>query len=114
VPRRCPPATPLLDFQFDEGSGTQVTDNINSLVGNPGDPASPPTFEADAPSSQVGDSAVHFESGQYFVVDDPDTRIQLSQTQPDFTLQAGEVLPGNPAGRIFFYSNGSAVPFRSR
>jgi hypothetical protein len=101
------PPTTLVDFQFDEGSGTKVTDNINNLVGNPGNPANPPTFETEAPSGLTGDSAVHFESGQYFVVDDPDTRIQLSPTHPDFTLQAWVKFSGNPAGRmVFFYSNG--------
>lgn len=108
------PPTALVDFQFDEGSGTQVTDNINSLVGNPGNAANPPTFETAAPSGQTGDSAVHFEPGQYFVVDDPDTRVQFSPTRPDFTLQAWVKFDGTPAGRmVFFYSNGpgGAVSF---
>ncbi len=101
------PPTRLVEFQFDEGTGTQINDSINSLVGNPGNPANPPTFETAAPSGQDGDTAVHFERGQYFVVDDPDTRVQLSKTQPDFTLQAWVKFSGNPAGRmVFFYSNG--------
>jgi hypothetical protein len=101
-------ATALVDFQFDEGSGTKVTDTVNSLTGSPGDPANPPTFVTDSPSGKPGDSAIHFEPGQYMVVNDPDTRVKLNPDDPSFTLQAWVKLPtGNPAGRqVFFYSNG--------
>ena len=100
-------ANPLIDFQFDEGTGTKVTDSINSLVGTPGDPANPPTFITDTPSGKSGDSAIHFESGQYMTVNDPDTRVKLSTNNPSFTLQAWVKFPGQPAGRqVFFYSNG--------
>src|SRR5438477_7624414 len=58
-------ATGLIDFEFDEGTGTKVTDRINSLVGAPGNPANPPTFVTDSPSGKTGDSAIHFEAGQY-------------------------------------------------
>ncbi|MBE7502715.1 MAG: LamG domain-containing protein [Verrucomicrobiales bacterium] len=108
------PPTPLVAFEFDEGEGTRVTDSINSLSGVPGSPANPPTFEAAAPSGQAGDTAVHFESGQYFTVDDPDTRIQFNPSNPHFTLQAWVKVSGSPAGRmVFFYSNGpgGAVSF---
>ena len=101
-----PPAG-LVAFEFDEGSGTKVTDSINSLAGLPGDPANPPTFITDSPSAKAGDSAIHFETGQYFTVDDPDTRVQLSTNNPSFTLQAWVKISGSPASReVFFYSNG--------
>ncbi len=101
-------ANPLIDFGFDEGTGTKVTDSINSLVGVPGNPANPPTFVTDSPSGKAGDFAIHFENGQYMTVDDPDTRVQLDRNNPSFTLQAWVKLPsGNPSGRmVFFYSNG--------
>ena len=108
-----PPAK-LIDFGFDEGAGTTVTDKINSLAGSPAVPANPPTFESDAPSGIAGDSAVHFERGQYFVVNDPDTRLALDPANPSFTLQAWVKLNGNPAGRqVFYYANGpgGAVSF---
>ncbi len=108
-----PPAS-LIDFAFDEGTGTTVTDTINSLKGLPAVPAKPPTFEAAAPSGKAGDSAVHFEAGQYFTVNDPDTRLQLNPKNPSFTLQAWVKFAGNPAGRqVFYYANGSggAVSF---
>ena len=90
-------ATGLIDFEFDEGTGTTVTDSINSLVGVPADPANPPTFINDAPSGKSGDSAIHFEAGQYMTVNDPDTRVQLNTNNPSFTLQAWVKFPGQPA-----------------
>lgn len=108
------PPIGLVDFEFDEGSGTKITDNINSLVGNPGNPANPPTFITDAPSGKTGDSAMHFEPGQYMTVEDPDTRMQFDKNNPSFTLQAWVKFDGNPAGRmVFFYSGGpgGAVSF---
>ena len=78
-------ANALVDFGFDEGSGTKVTDSVNSLVGVPGSPTSPPTFVTDSPSGRAGDSAIHFEAGQYLTVEDPDTRIQFDQNNPSFT-----------------------------
>ncbi len=108
-------ATPLIDFEFDEATGTKTTDSINSLVGVPGNPANPPAFATDSPSGKAGDSSIHFESGQYLTVDDPDTRVKFDRNNPSFTLQAWVKLPsGNPSGRmVFFYSNGpgGAVSF---
>ncbi|MCW5558408.1 MAG: LamG domain-containing protein [Verrucomicrobiae bacterium] len=100
-------ATPLIDFAFDEGSGTSATDTLNSLVGNPGAPENPPTFVADSPSGRAGDSAIQFESGQYLIVNDPDTRVRLDPDDASFTLQAWVKFSGFPSGRqVFFYSNG--------
>lgn len=108
------PPTSLIDFGFNEGSGTTVADTINSLSGAPATPANPPTFESSAPSGQVGDSAVHFEAGQFFIVNDPDTRVQFNTNNPSFTLQAWVKLPATPSSRqVFFYANGpgGAVSF---
>ncbi|PYI89574.1 MAG: hypothetical protein DME26_00905, partial [Verrucomicrobia bacterium] len=100
-------ANTLIDFEFDEGTGTKVTDRINSLIGAPSNPANPPTFVTDSPSGKTGDSAIHFEAGQYMTVNDPDTRVRLNPNNPAFTLQAWVKFPGQPAGRqVFFYSNG--------
>ena len=96
-------ANGLIDFEFDEGTGTKVTDSINSLVGVPGVPANPPTFTNAAPSGKSGDSAIHFEAGQYMTVNDPDTRVRLDTNNPSFTLQAWVKFPGLPAGRQVFF-----------
>ncbi|MHC1766047.1 MAG: LamG domain-containing protein [Verrucomicrobiia bacterium] len=107
-------ATTLIEFQFDEGSGTKVTDKINSLVGVPADPANAPTFITDSPSGQPGDTAIQFEPGQYMTVEDPETRLKLDQADPSFTLQAWVKTSGFPSGRmVFFYSSspGGALSF---
>ncbi|MCC6232075.1 MAG: LamG domain-containing protein [Verrucomicrobiales bacterium] len=108
------PPVGLVDFPFDEGSGTKVGDRINGLGGVPGNPANPPTFVTDAPSGQAGDTAILFENGQYFTVEDPDTRMQFDRNNPNFTLQAWVKFDGNPSGRmVFFYTGGpgGAVSF---
>ncbi len=108
------PPVGLVDFPFDEGSGTRVGDRINGLTGVPGAPANPPTFVTDSPSAQAGDTAISFENGQYFTVEDPDTRMQFDPGNPNFTLQAWVKFDGNPAGRmVFFYTGGpgGAVSF---
>ncbi len=105
-------ATPLLNFEFNEANPDSVQESINNLTGVPA--AEPPTSEAEAPSGQAGDRAIHFESGQYLTVDDPDTRMQLDPGNPSFTMQAWVKFSGMPAARmVFFYSNGpgGAVSF---
>ena len=107
-------ATTLVDFEFDEGTGTRATDSINSLVGTPNNPDNPPAFEADSPSGRAGDTALHFEQGQYLTVNDPDTRIQFNPDEPSFTLEAWVKVLGFPSGRMcFFYTGGpgGAVSF---
>jgi hypothetical protein len=100
-------ATTLIEFQFDEGSGTRVTDKINSLVGVAADPANPPTFITDSPSGQPGDTALQFEAGQFMTVEDPETRLKLDPDDPSFTLQAWVKTSGSPSGRmVFFYNSG--------
>ncbi len=104
----------LVDFEFNEGSGTKVTDSVNSLVGTPGVPSNPPTFTTDSPSGQPGDTAIQFASGQYFTVNDPSTVIQFDTNNPSFTIEAWVKFAGTPAGRmVLFYSNGKggAVSF---
>lgn len=108
------PPVGLVDFPFDEGSGTKINDRINGLSGVPGNTANPPTFVTDTPSGQSGDTAISFVSGQYFTVEDPDTRMQFDRNNPNFTLQAWVKVDGNPAGRmVFFYTGGpgGAVSF---
>src|SRR5437016_11639208 len=80
---------------------------MSRVVRVPVVPANQPTVTNAAPSGKSGDSAIHFEGGQYMTVNDPDTRVQLDTNSPSFTLQAWVKFPGQPAGRqVFFYSNG--------
>src|SRR5438309_9345042 len=96
-------ATGLIDFEFDEGTGTKVTDSINSLVGVPGAPANPPTFTNAAPSGKSGDSAIHFEAGQYMTVKDrKSTRLNSSNSSTS-TVDACLKITGQPAGRQVFF-----------
>ena len=114
APRELSAAVPLVDFAFDEGSGTVVTDAINSLSGNPSDPLNTPVFEPDAPSGRPGDTSVHFEAGQYFIVKSPESPPQLDPANPPFTLQAWLKIPATPSSRqVFYYANGpgGAVSF---
>jgi hypothetical protein len=108
-------ATPLFDFEFNEGSGTKITDSINSLVGTPGNPANPPTFTSDTPTGLPGDFATDYTNGQYWLVQDPTTKLQLNTNSPDFTIEAWVKPPsGTFAGRmVLFYNNGpgGAVSF---
>jgi len=109
------PPTELVDFEFNEGSGAKTTDSVNSLVGAPGDTANPPTFTSDTPSGLAGDFATDFAAGQYWLVQDPTTKLQLNTNSPNFTLEAWVKPPaGTFAGRVvFFYNNGpgGAVSF---
>jgi hypothetical protein len=98
--------TNLVDFEFNEGSGTKITDNISSLVGTPGNPGNPPTFITDSPSGLAGDTAVQFAAAQYFTVNDPSTRVQLDPNSPSFTLQAWVKCETPSSRQVFFYSNG--------
>lgn len=64
-------ATPLLSFGFNEPSTEEVTDSVNGLTGTPTENA--PRLIGDSPSGDGRDRAIHFESGQYITVQDPDT-----------------------------------------
>lgn len=98
-------ATPILSFDFNETTADYVKDSVNGLVGAVAGTA--PIFIADSPSGQAGDRAIHFESGDYITVDDPNTKMQLDPNDPSFTLQAWVKFDGNPPDRqVFFYSNG--------
>ncbi|MCD6339450.1 MAG: Ig-like domain-containing protein [Verrucomicrobia bacterium] len=98
-------AQPILDFEFNERTADQVADSINGLTGAPA--AEAPTSILDSPSGDGRDRAIHFEPGQYILVPDPETRMQLNPDDPSFTVQAWVKFSGMPATRqVLFYSNG--------
>ncbi|HVY69243.1 MAG TPA: LamG domain-containing protein [Verrucomicrobiae bacterium] len=87
-------ATPLLDFGFDEGSGTTVTDKVNSLVGtlgSPLDPANDPVL-VPGPSGAAGDQAISLnvgsDIGQGFLVVDDSTNSVMAFATNAFTMEA--------------------------
>jgi hypothetical protein len=97
-------ATTLLEFEFDEGSASAVTETLHGLTGNP---SGSPAMVADAPSGVLGDKSIQFDAGEYITINDPDTAMQLDPANPSFTLQAWVKFAGTPSGRmVFFFSNG--------
>ena len=88
-------ATPLLDFEFDEGSGATITDKVSKLVGTLGpqvDPANDPLVVTDTPSGAAGDKAVSLNIGNatssaFLVVNDSTNPILTLATNA-FTMEA--------------------------
>src|SRR5437867_12172666 len=78
-------ANGLIDFEFDEGTGTKVTDSINSLEIGRGVCRDRVNFTNAAASGKSGDCAIHFEAGQYMTVNDPDSRVRLDTNNASFT-----------------------------
>lgn len=87
-------STALLDFEFNEGSGTNITDQANHLQGVLGpllDPAATPVVVSSSPSSMAGDSAVSLNYGNdvsqgFLVVDDSNGPILALATNA-FTME---------------------------
>lgn len=88
-------ATPLLDFSFNEGSGTNVTDSVSKLSGLLGiyaDPANDPVVVDDSPSGTASDKSVSLNYGNpdgagFLVVDDSSNPI-LALAADAFTIEA--------------------------
>lgn len=88
-------ATPLLNFEFNEGSGTKVTDSVAKLegaLGLPVDPANDPVVVIDSPAGAAGDRAVSLNVGNatgqgFLVVDDGGAPILALATNA-FTIEA--------------------------
>lgn len=87
-------ATPLLDFSFNEGSGTNVADSVSNLSGQLGiyaDPLNDPVVVDDSPSGATADKAVSLNVGNststgFLVVDDSDNPILALATNA-FTIE---------------------------
>jgi hypothetical protein len=88
-------ATPLVDFSFDEGKGTNVTDSVSKLVGQVGnyvDPANNPVVVTDTPSGASGDTAVSLNYGDanltgFLVADDSDAKALAPTSTNAFTIE---------------------------
>jgi hypothetical protein len=88
-------STPLLDFNFDEGKGTNVTDSTSHLVGRLGayiDPVNDPVVVTDTPSGAADDKAVslNFASGTtdgFLVADDSIGKVLAGTFNNAFTIE---------------------------
>jgi len=88
-------STPLLDFNFDEGKGTNVTDSASHLVGLLGtyiDPANDPVVVTDTPSGAAGDKAVSLNFGSattegFLVADDSTDKVLACTFTNAFTIE---------------------------
>ncbi len=86
--------TPLVDFSFDEGKGTNVTDSVSKLVGMVGNfvPPGDAVSSTDNPAGSATDKSVSMNIGNpatdaYLVVDDSANKV-LAQTQTNaFTIE---------------------------
>ncbi len=88
-------ATALLDFEFNEGSGTNITDQASKLQGVLGperDPAADPVVVTNSPSGAAGDRAVSLNYGNdtsqgFLAVDDSSGPI-LALANNAFTIES--------------------------
>jgi hypothetical protein len=88
-------STPLLDFSFNEGTGTNVTDSASKLVGTLGivpDDTINPVVVAGSPAGTASDKAVSLNVGNstgqgFLFVDDSDSPIMSTLATNAFTIE---------------------------
>ena len=110
APKAVLPST-LVAYEFNEANYPFASAGavVRPAVANP-----TPEWTSDTPSGAEGDFALSFSRGTQVIVPDPDTKVQLDPTDPDFTMQAWLKFEGNPAERQVFYFNrglGGALSF---
>src|SRR5262245_59124796 len=81
-------AETLMVFNFNEGTGTNVTSADGKLMGTFVITNGSPKFTNDTPSGLEGDFALQFSAGQRVTVPDPNKVLALDPAKPDFTIQA--------------------------
>lgn len=99
----------LMEFNFNEGSGTTVASTDGTLVGtlnSTNTPTTLPVFSTDTPSGLAGDYSLQFALGQKVTVPDPNKVLALDTNNPSFTLQAWVKFATPAARSVFFYNNG--------
>jgi hypothetical protein len=96
-------AQTLMEFNFNEGTGSTIKSADGKLVGTF---VGTPTFSADAPSGLAGDFSMKFETGQRITVPDPSKVLALDTANPHFTIQAWLKFATPSARSVFFYNNG--------
>lgn len=87
-------ATPLLDFGFNEGGGTNVIDSVSKLVGQVGnyvDPGNVTVVVSDTPSGTAGDKAVSMNVGSDtlagFLVAEDENHVLAPMFTNTFTIE---------------------------
>ena len=95
-------AEPLLNFQFNEGSGTTTTDSVNSLVGVFGSPIDPAVDTVQlvdqSPSGQAGDRAMQTSGAGFLLADDSATKA-LAITNGPITLETWVFIDPSTPGK---------------
>jgi hypothetical protein len=105
-------ADPLLNFQFNEGTGTTTTDSVSSLVGVFGSPIDPAVDTVQlvdqSPSGQAGDRAIQTSGAGFLLADDSATKA-LAVTNGPITLETWVFidpnLPAKTAEGFIAYGN---------
>ena len=87
-----PAATPLMNFQFNEGAGLTTVDSVAKTVGTLGY-APPLAVTTNSPSGAAGDNVVGFNQGvatnnSCIIVDDSSNPILAFATNAPFTMEA--------------------------
>jgi hypothetical protein len=97
-------ASPLLmEFNFNEGSGTNVSSSDGKLVGTF---VGSPTFSTNTPSGLEGDFSLEFAAGQKVSVPDPEKILALDPADPSFTIEAWLKFATPTARAVYLYNNG--------
>src|SRR5262245_56731534 len=95
----------LMVFNFDEGTGTNVTSADGRLVGTF---VGTPRFTNDTPSGMAGDFSMQFAAGQRVSVPDPTKVLALDPSNPSFTIEAWLKFATPAARAVYFYNNAPA------
>lgn len=85
-------ATPLLNFEFNEGTGASTTDKVNQFVATFGSATGPVVSVADSPSGAANDKAVSLNAGSdtgqgFLAVNDSSSPI-LALAKDAFTMES--------------------------
>ncbi|MBI4657794.1 MAG: hypothetical protein HY735_02905, partial [Verrucomicrobia bacterium] len=97
------PPAPLMEFNFNEGTGSTVVSTDGKLAGTF---VGTPSFSTDTPSGLKGDYALQFAAGQRVTVPDPTKVLTLTTNNTSFTIQAWLKFATPAARSVFFYNNG--------
>lgn len=103
-------SAPLLNFPFNEGTGTTTTDTVNGLVGVLGVPLDPAvdtvTLMNTSPSGLPGDRCITNSGGAFLIADDSAQRV-LEITNGPITMETWVFIdpftPAKPAEGIVAY-----------
>src|SRR5262245_60115821 len=93
-------AQTLMQFDFNEGTGTTAKSDDGQLTGSF---VGTPTFSSDTPSGLEGDYSMEFAAGQRITVPDPNEILALDPANPNFTIEAWLKFTTPGARAVYFY-----------